>query len=262
MLLLIADSPITSKCPWDHGKVELLMPSEGLPTNSHFWIRSYQSDSPASVGLRKAGSSEAIEIDVIERPFALDVGGLIEVVPRFELEPDTDYQVTYFQRRAIVRTGSWRDETPPSAPDLPRVSGNISPLQPCWESAVLVHLSPKEDHTLQLYEWEGDVVGVAAVATVSETGGVALIRAEEGRAVTFDVVAVDLAGNRSEAVGPVMAEADKPDHHDRPTGSMRRGCVCAAAPRGRVLFLLLAVGLAALSGRRLTGSSRRRALRR
>jgi hypothetical protein len=178
-------------CPWSLGAVELLL-ADGfpIPLNASFWVRAYQE---AELTLYTGGSS--IAVDRIELDLTATRGKLIELRPRELLQPDTTYvlRVMPGDFDALFRTGTELDTLPPATPRVTRNAPITNAFEICQTAGVIVEVEDPRMPVIHLLEAPEDGSLFEAYAQSHALA----IPSAANTPIRFRVVAIDVAGNRS-----------------------------------------------------------------
>ena len=222
LLLLPAISRPPLACPWEKSELEVLVPETGLPTNGRIFIRDYGIADVSGLSMKTGGST--IAIDVIETELVLSSGRLFEIVPRADLEPNTTYEVRYTTAvLAEVTTTLGRDEEPPDAPVVRGITPNTDF---CNEAGVVVVLESTTEWVLQLYEREDKLLELH----LDEKTRYGFLPLPPYATINFSITHVDLAGNRSDTIGPLQTTSGAiPSRPASKAHVEPGGCTCVSA---------------------------------
>src|SRR5688572_9696791 len=182
-----------AECPWELEAPEVLVSnSEAFPRNGSFWVKTYGEVELAIETIH--GSSVAA--DRIEIPFTSNGGRLVELRPSARLAPETPYQLRVGDMASIaVRTTPFADEIAPRAPQVQRSFPITSPFEICSTDGILTVLFTESEPLIFLFEDPADGSLYEAYTAFHQMA----IPTEANQTIDFRVVAIDLAGNRSDA---------------------------------------------------------------
>ena len=249
-LISVAAPP---ECPWVFGgMVESMMPNGvTVPINASFWLRSYSEADDFTI--TDQSTSSTIAFDLLETDLIATGGRLIELRPRELLRPNAEYQLIsgQFGYQTLIRTSSETDTTPPAAPIVTGTRPISSPYDICQTAGIIIDIAQPDEPLIHLIE---DANGSALeLAEWMYFGAVRALPTQPNESIRFVVVAIDFAGNRSDATQPIDATAGplpqvqgKDPRDPFYTGGNRDpGCDCTTArsPNASWLALLLMLQL-------------------
>ncbi|HEY5944918.1 MAG TPA: hypothetical protein VIV40_05475 [Kofleriaceae bacterium] len=158
----------------------------------------------------------------------------VAMYPLGELEPTHLYQLTGQALSAQFMTGESTDTTPPAAPQIARVGIELE-YQPLERMpvAVLRFAATVSADTVLLQITVGDRFGQQTFTTTPDRTNICFpgLRLAPG-SVTFNIDAIDIAGNRSSRDGVLFSLIDVAD----PTTKNPQGHVSDIAGMGLILF--------------------------
>ncbi len=234
-------------CPWTFGgMIEPLMQSGvTVPINSSFWLRSYSDGGDFTI--TDQTTSATVAFDLLETDLTATGGRLIELRPRELLRPNAEYQFGPSGYQTLIRTSSETDTTPPAIPIVTGTRPISSPYEICQTAGIIIDIAdPGEPLIYLIDDPNGDTLELAQGMYF---GGVRGLPTDANASIRFDVVAIDYAGNRSDATQPIDATAGPvpqlqgKDPRDPFFGGNGSGCDCTTTSGSNASWLALLVVL-------------------
>lgn len=232
-LLLLLAVPAPPQCPWEFTDIVPIEPQQtgDYPVNGVFFALEYTGDRAFELD---AGTSSVTWTSTKTPNFQ---GSLVRVDPIGPLETGLQFALTA-DGNPVGRSFTVGTSTDAMAP-LPPVLGNVGPnldaYSVCPTAGVLVPINPVGEDLFYLAEDPaGNLLAVGGPTVPPFTAGV-FIPTTPRSAVTFSIVAVDFAGQRSPPSMTITATAGatprvggSPRIGSPSTGNMgERGCDCA-----------------------------------
>jgi hypothetical protein len=181
-LALASLGPIPRVCPWAETTSERLLPNYQLviPRNASIWVREYgHPTDPITF-------SPTVEADLIATDLSASGGRLLELRPRELLPPTTNY-------RYIGTTSTTTDDTPPATPVIRARGAITSPAAACSTAGIFLEFEESSDAVFYAIEGADD----GSLIELGRRSEMNLVPTEPFATLRFQVVAIDVAGNRS-----------------------------------------------------------------
>lgn len=213
-------------CPENEARYTMLLPTRGavdVPTNTSVWLAENVAFAPDEIELVDAANSTvAFDLEVI----AAAPLNLVRLTPRALLNQNAEYTLRItgradFEAERKFRTGAARDD---SAPAPPSPTNTFSGSNGCSGWGLFAAAVTAQFPSLLLAESPdtGDLLGFDEFDMVH-------IPAAENSMISYRLVRVDLAGNRSEASSPREATVDEIDDG-------MGGCRCVPGARASLAW--------------------------
>jgi hypothetical protein len=248
--------PAPPQCPWQFSDYpQAILPyGSTIPRNASFWIREYGSAYDLTVVDKSTSSS--IAVDEIAIQLTSTLGRFIELRPRALLKANTEYELQFGVQglAGSVTTTSTTDEAAPAIPTVTAARAINSPYEVCETAGLVIDVADPGEPVIHLitapdgslYELGSNFAGLNPNRVVPT---------EPNASIDFQVIAMDLAGNRSDATPSSSAMAGETPivtgrgpFIDQQPDQDAGGCRCVASDAGASAWLLLA--LVALCRRR------------
>lgn len=228
------------QCPWQLQSYQLLNPAgAALPINGAVWVRDYGSGA-ARPSLWDVTAAEPVAADTLTTTVTQTAGLLIQLRPRSLLAADHSFEVRIGEGTSaltigMIHTATLADTRAPSAPMITQSGPINDPYTVCQTAGVLISYSladPAEPLLLLAEAPDGSLLELNTNPSLGQVYGAIAIPTMANERVDAKIVAVDLAGNRSDAVS-VSATAGTVAYvqgkfPNDPNGE--GGCSCEAAP--------------------------------
>ncbi|MCC7385378.1 MAG: hypothetical protein IT384_26245 [Deltaproteobacteria bacterium] len=228
------------QCPWQLQSYQLLNPSgAALPINGSVWVRDY-GNRAARPSLWDVTAAEPVAADTLTTTVTQTAGLLIQLRPRSLLTADHSYEVRMGEGASVfaigvIHTATLADTRAPRAPMITQSGPINDPYTVCQTAGVLISYSladPAEPLLLLAEAQDGSLLELNTNPSLGQVFGAIAIPTMANERVDAKIVAVDLAGNRSDAVfvsataGTVAYVQGKFPNDPNGEG----GCSCEAAP--------------------------------